>query len=158
MLTNEQVIAAQKAQLEAFHELTTHYVSSVGKLTELNLRLAKDCLQDSATNANNMLDSMVGQPASSLQNSVPEPLLPRLTDYFSHLFDLASSMGHEFTEMLSSHAEKANKQLIENVDDALKNVPVGSEPVTKAVKEVVENGKPSGEVIRDAFQKSSKTD
>ncbi len=36
MLTNEQIIAAQQAQLKALHELSTHYLSSVEKLTALN--------------------------------------------------------------------------------------------------------------------------
>lgn len=110
MLTNEQVIAAQKAQLEAFHELATHYVSSVEKLTALNLRLAQGCLQDSASNAQKIFDSKGRPHLLGIHHSMFEPVFPRVTDYCKHLFDIASTLGHGLTEVLVSHADKTQQQ------------------------------------------------
>ena len=159
MLTNEQVIAAQKAQIEAFHELTTHYVSSVEKLTELNLRLAKDCLQDSNSNGSKILDSMAGQGQQATSTHLPvlEPLLPRMTEYWKHLLELATSMGHEFNEILASHAESVRKKLIETVDKDSGDEPQGADPEGKAVKVVVESNKPTAVRIREALQKAEKS-
>lgn len=117
MLTNEQIIAAQKAQLEAFHELATHYVSSVEKLTALNLRLTQGCLQDSASNAQKILDSKGGHHLLGIHHSTFESISPRVTDYCKHLFDIASTLGHGLTEVFVSHADKTRQHLTANSDE-----------------------------------------
>ena len=51
MLTPEQLLAAQKANMEALHDLTTKAFKSVERLVELNMMATKAMLDESAAHA-----------------------------------------------------------------------------------------------------------
>jgi hypothetical protein len=99
-----------------------------------------------------------GPQASGSHFSVLERLLPRVADYCRPLFELTRTMGHEFGDMFSSHAEKAHAQLMASLDEAMKNTPAVFEPVVKAARDAVDNKKISTDLVRDAFRESGKSD
>ncbi|MEO0004141.1 MAG: hypothetical protein RLZZ22_1833, partial [Pseudomonadota bacterium] len=73
MLSNEQIITAQQVQLKALHELATHYLSSVGKLTALNLKLSQDTLNDGTQQAQASLNARDAQDLMQLHGNRLQP-------------------------------------------------------------------------------------
>ena len=58
MLTPEQLLAAQKANMEALHDLTTKAFESVERLVELNMTATKAMLDESAAHAQALLGGL----------------------------------------------------------------------------------------------------
>jgi phasin family protein len=111
MLTNEQIIAAQQAQLKALHELSTHYLSSVGKLTALNLKLSQDTLNDGAQQAQASLNVQDGQELMQLHGSSLQPHVERIAAYSRHLMDIFSHWGEGVAQVFQSQQEQARESL-----------------------------------------------
>lgn len=106
MLTNEQIIAAQQAQLKALHELSTHYLSSVEKLTALNLKLSQDTLNDSALQAQASLNVKDGQDLLQLQGNSLQPHVERVAAYSRHLMDIFSHWGVGVAQVFQNQQEQ----------------------------------------------------
>ena len=111
MLTNEQIIAAQQAQLKALHELSTHYLSSVEKLTALNLKLSQDTLNDSTQQAQASLNAKDAQELMQLQGNSLQPHVERAAAYSRHLMDIFSHWGQGVAQVFQSQQEQTRESL-----------------------------------------------
>ena len=81
MLTPEQLLAAQKANMEALHDLTTKAFESVERLVELNMTATKAMLDESAAHAQALLGAKDMQELLALQASVFQPLAEKTAAY-----------------------------------------------------------------------------
>ena len=90
MLTPEQLLAAQKANMEALHDLTTKAFESVERLVELNMTATKAMLDESAAHAQALLGARDMQELLALQASVFQPLAEKTAAYSRHLYDIAA--------------------------------------------------------------------
>ena len=111
MLTQEQIIAAQQAQLNSLHELATHFLSSVEKLTALNLKLSQDTLNDSARQAQASLNFQDGQNLISLQGSSLQPHIERAAAYSRQLMDIFSHWGEGVAQVFQSQQDQVRESL-----------------------------------------------
>ena len=73
MLTAEQMIAAQKANVETLFGLTNKAFEGVEKLVELNLQVAKAALGEAGENARAALSVKDAQELLALQASLLQP-------------------------------------------------------------------------------------
>ncbi|PRD67827.1 hypothetical protein C6P61_14230 [Malikia spinosa] len=102
MLTNEQIIAAQQAQLKALHELSTHYLSSVEKLTALNLKLSQDTLNDGAQQVQASLNAKDAQDLMQLHGNSLQPHVERAAAYSRQLMDILSHWGQGVAQVFQN--------------------------------------------------------
>src|SRR5688572_24224260 len=96
MLTAEQILAAQKANVETLFGLTTKAFEGVEKLVELNLTASKAALAEAAGTTQSVLAVKDAQELLALQASLFQPLAEKTAAYSRHLYDIASSTGAEF--------------------------------------------------------------
>ena len=111
MLTNEQIIAAQQAQLKALHELSTHYLSSVEKLTALNLRLSQDTLNDSTQQVQASLNAKDTQELMQLHGSSLQPHVDRIANYSRQLMDIVGHWGAGVAQVFQDQQDQARDAL-----------------------------------------------
>ncbi|WP_170073054.1 phasin family protein [Malikia granosa] len=111
MLTTEQIIAAQQAQLKALHELSTHYLSSVKQLTALNLRLSQDTLNDQTQQAQASLNAKDGQELLQLHGNSLQPHVDRIATYTRHLMDIVSHWGAGVAQVFQAQQEQVRESL-----------------------------------------------
>ena len=97
-LTPEQVIAANKANLETLVGLTNKAFAGVEQLIELNLAAAKAAMADSQQQAHAVLSVKDAQQLLSLQASLFQPLAEKAVAYNRHLYEIASSTGADLTK------------------------------------------------------------
>ncbi|WP_333710861.1 phasin family protein [Malikia spinosa] len=102
MLTNEQIIEAQQAQLKALHELSTHYLSSVEKLTALNLKLSQDTLNDGTQQVQASLNAKDAQDLMQLQGNSLQPHVERAAAYSRQLMDILSHWGQGVAQVFQN--------------------------------------------------------
>lgn len=103
MLTPEQLVAAQKARLAALHELTLKHVSSVEKLTQLNLQLLKNAIDQHAEHTHALFSAQSVNDWLHAHSQLWHPLSERATQYQQQLHTIAIELQHEVQHFLQQH-------------------------------------------------------
>ncbi len=137
MMTVEQVLAAQKANVETLLGLTAKAFEGVEKIVELNLAASKAALAETGDNAKAMLSVKDAQDLMALQSGLLQPLAEKTAAYSRHLYEIASGTTSEFTKAVESQAAEAQQKFVGMLDTAAKNAPVGSETAVAAMKSAV---------------------
>jgi phasin family protein len=108
-LTADQILAAQKANLETLFGLTTKAFEGVEKLVELNVTASKAALAEAAGTAQAALSVKDAQELLTLQASLFQPLAEKTAAYSRHLYDIAQGTGAEFSKAFEAKALKPSK-------------------------------------------------
>jgi len=155
MLTAEQMIAAQKANIETIFGLTQKAFEGVEKLVELNVQATKAALSESANNTQAMLSVKDAQELLNLQASMVQPLAEKTVAYSRHLYDIASGTGAEFGKAAEATATDAQKKFMAVVDNASKNAPTGSETAVAVMKSAVSAANNAIESVQKAVKQAT---
>lgn len=154
-LTPEQVVAANKANLETLVGLTTKAFSGVEQLIELNLAAAKTALADSQNHINASLSVKDAQELLALQSSLFQPLAEKAVAYNRHLYEIATGTGAHFHGTVEDKVAEAQKAFHAMVDNAAKNAPAGSETAVAAFKTAVSAGTNALETVQKAVKQAT---
>jgi phasin family protein len=155
MLTAEQVLASQKANVETLFGLTTKAFEGVEKLVELNVTATKAALAEAAGTTQAVLGVKDAQELLALQASLFQPLAEKTAAYSRHLYDIASGTGAEFGKAFESQATEAQKKFMAVIDNAAKNAPAGSETAVAVFKSAVAAGNNALESVQKAVKQAS---
>jgi len=134
MLTAEQLIAAQKANVETLFGLTNKAFEGVEKLVELNLQVAKTALGEAGDTARAALSVKDAQELMALQASLLQPSAEKAAAYSRHVYDIAAETNAEVTKAVEAQVADAQKKFINLVDTASKNAPAGTENAVALVR------------------------
>ncbi len=155
MMTVEQVIASQKANVETLLGLTSKAFEGVEKIVELNLSASKAALAESGDHAKAMLSVKDAQELLALQSSILQPLAEKTAAYSRHLYEIASGTSSEFTKALESQAAEAQQKFMGMVDSAAKNAPAGSEAAVAVMKNAVSAANTALESVQKAVKQAT---
>ncbi|HSX94562.1 MAG TPA: phasin family protein [Hydrogenophaga sp.] len=155
MLTAEQIVAAQKSQMDTLFGLTQKAFEGVEKLVELNLQATKAALSESANNAQALLSVKDAQELLNLQASLVQPLAEKTVAYSRHLYDIASGTGAEFSKAAEATAADTQKKFMAVVDNAAKNAPAGSETAVAVMKSAVSAANNAIESVQKAVKQAT---
>ncbi len=155
MMTAEQVVAAQKANLETLFGLTQKAFEGVEKLVELNIQASKAALNESATHSQAVLSVKDAQELLALQAGLMQPLAEKTAAYSRHLYDIASGTGAEFAKAAEAQASDAQTKFMAVVDNAAKNAPAGSETAVAAMKSAVSAASTAMESVQKAVKQAT---
>ncbi len=155
MLTVEQILAAQKANVETLFGLTNKAFAGVEKLVELNIHASKAALADAADNTKAALSVKDAQELLALQAGLFQPLAEKTASYSRHLYDIATSAGSEFTSAFEAQAAEGQKKFMSLVDGAAKNAPAGSETAVAVMKSAVAAATNAFESVQKAVKQAS---
>jgi len=137
MLTVEQVVAVNKANLNVLFGLTGKTFESVEKLAELNLAASKAALNESAAHAQALLKVKDVQELLALQTEALQPVGEKFSAYSRHVYDITAGTQAEFTKAVEAQLADAQKAVMNLVDAAAKNAPAGSESAVALLKTAV---------------------
>jgi phasin family protein len=137
MLTPEQVLAAQKANVETLFGLTAKAFEGVEKLVELNLQVARTAMTETAETTKAALSVKDAQELLQLQAGMLQPAAEKAASYGRHLYDIAAGTGAEVTKVAEAQMADAQKKLMAMVDTAVKNAPAGTENAAALMKSAV---------------------
>ena len=154
-LTADQILAAQKANLETLFGLTTKAFEGVEKLVELNVTASKAALAEAAGTAQAALNVKDAQELLTLQASLFQPLAEKTAAYSRHLYDIASAAGAELGKTLEGQTADAQKKFVGLVDNAAKNAPAGSETAVAVMKSAVAAANNAFESMQKAVKQAS---
>ena len=155
MLTPEQIVAAQKANMETLYGLTAKAFEGVEKLIDLNVNATKAAMAESAGHTQAMLSAKDAQELLALQASMFQPLAEKAAAYSRHLYDIASATGAEFGKAFESKMAESQAQMAALVDNAAKNAPAGSETAVAVMKSAVAAANNAFESVQKAVKQAS---
>ena len=154
-LTPEQVIAAQKANLDTFFGLTNKAFEGFEKLVELNVTASRAALADVAQHTQAVLAAKDPQELIALQTGALQPLAEKSVAYSRHLYDIASGTGTEFTKAVETQAAEGQRNFNNLVETAAKNAPAGSETSVAVFKSAVSAANNAFESVQKAVKQAS---
>ena len=155
MLTADQILAAQKANIETLFGLTTKAFEGVEKLVELNITASKAALTEAAETAQTALGVKDAQELLALQAALFQPMAEKTAAYSRHLYDISTATGAEFTKAVEGQFADAQKKFLAVVDNAAKNAPAGSETAVAVFKSAVAAGNNALESVQKAVKQAT---
>ncbi|WP_426146481.1 phasin family protein [Polaromonas sp. DSR2-3-2] len=150
--TNDQLIATQKSNVEAFAGLSEKAFASFEKLIELNMAASKALLGESISHLQALTEVKDAQELMTLQSSLAKPMAEKAASYSRHLYDIVSGSSADFTKVFESTSAESQKTVTELLETSLKNAPAGSEAAVAVIKSAMTAGNNAVETA----QKSAK--
>ncbi|MFN4328021.1 MAG: phasin family protein [Limnobacter sp.] len=137
VLTPEQLIEVQKANLEKLLGLSQKSFSHVEKAVELNLNAAKTALEDGIEALKALSGAKDVQDFVAVSSSVAQPLSEKAVAYGKNVYGLASGIVSEAAALIEEQVSDSNKKFVELFETASKNAPAGSEGALALVKSAI---------------------
>ncbi|UUZ66204.1 phasin family protein (plasmid) [Polaromonas sp. P1-6] len=171
MLTAEQMLAAQKANIETLFGLTNKAFEGVEKLVELNVTASKAALSEAGSHTQALLSVKDAQELLALQAGLIQPLAEKTAAYSRHLYDIASGTGAEFGKafeaevaevqnrfaefgkVFAADAAEAQKTFVALVGNAAKNA-AGTETAVAVMKSAVTAANNAFESVQKAVKQA----
>ena len=155
MLTAENLIAAQKANVETLFGLTNKAFEGVEKLVELNLQMARTALGEAGETARAALSVKDAQELVALQASLLQPTAEKAAAYSRHVYDIAALTNAEVTKAVEAQLGDAQKNFMGLVDSASKNAPAGTENAVALVRSAVAAANNAFESVQKAAKQAA---
>jgi phasin family protein len=137
MLTAEQLLTAQKGNVETLFGLTAKAFEGVEQLVALNLQVAKAGLTEVAAHAKATLSVKDAQELLALQASLLQPAAEKAAAYSRHLYEIAQGTSAEVSKIAEGKIAESQASFMAAVDSAVKNAPAGTENAVALVKSAV---------------------
>jgi phasin family protein len=155
MMTAEQLITAQKSNLETLFGLTGKAFEGIEKLIELNMQVAKAVMSEAAATTQAVLSVKDAQELLALQAGLLQPAAEKAAAYSRHLYDIATSTGTEVNRVAEATAAEAQAKFMAVVDTAVKNAPAGTENAVALVKSAVAAASNAFEGVQKAAKQAA---
>lgn len=155
MLTPEQMMAAQKANLETLIGLTHKAFEGVEKLVELNLQVARTALSDSADTTKAVLSAKDAQQLLALQAELLAPVAQKAAAYQRNLYQIATATNAEWIKAAEAQMAAAQHNLHQLIDTAGKSAPAGTENAVALVKSAVSAANNAFETVHKAARQAA---
>lgn len=137
---NDQLIATQKSNVEAFAGLSEKAFASFEKLVELNMAASKALLGESISHLQALAEVKDVQSLLALQSAVVKPMAEKAASYSRHVYDIVSGSSADFTKVFESASAESQKTVTELLETSLKNAPAGSEAAVAVIKSAMTAG------------------
>ena len=112
MLTAEQILAAQKANVQTLFGLTGKAFEGVEKLVELNLQVAKTALEEASETTAAALSVKDAQELLALQASMLQPTAEKAAAYGRHVYDIAAATNAEVAKAAEAQFAEAQQKFL----------------------------------------------
>jgi phasin family protein len=133
----EQIIAAQKANVETSFALATKGFDSFQKTVDLSLQAFKSMITEGEEVTLGMLSQKDPQESVTLLNGTAGLVAPRLMSYYSKLFVIASNAQLELANVGNQQFVEQQHKLQNLIDDAARHAPAAAEPAITALKSAI---------------------
>lgn len=155
MITVEQIVNTQKANIETLFGLTGKAFEGVEKLIELNIQVAKTAMTEAAQTTQAALSAKDAQELLALQSSLLQPAAEKAAAYSRYVYEIAASTGAEVTRVAEATSADAQAKFMAIVDTAVKNAPAGTENGVALVKSAVAAANNAIETVQKAAKQAT---
>jgi len=133
----EQFVQFGKSSLEAALSLANITLQSTERLVGLQLKTAKEALDESIKSAKALSDVKNVQDFLSIQSTTAQPSLEKAVAYSRSLYEVAAETQTQITKVIEDRFSKVSGELVAAMDKAVKTAPAGSETAIAAFKSAI---------------------
>jgi phasin family protein len=133
-VTPEQVVATNKAGVEALINLAHSQFAAFERLSALTFNATKAAFEDSVAHTKALMNAKDVQEVVNLNAAAAQPSIEKAIAYSRSVYDVASKSQGELTRLVESQASEFNKGVVSLVDKVSRNAPAGSDVAVAAVK------------------------
>jgi phasin family protein len=133
----EQFMQFGKSSLEAALSLANITLQGTERLVGLQLKTAKEALDESIRSAKALSDIKNVQELMSLQSTAAQPNMEKAMAYSRSVYEVAADTQTKINKVLEDRMSKVGGELVAAVDKAVKTAPAGSETAVAAFKSAV---------------------
>lgn len=135
--TPDQLIAFNKANIEAAARFAGVALHGAERLVDLQLKAAKDAFAESIESAKALAAIKDPQQLGTLKETFAQPRLDKATAYARSFYDVAAATQAEMGKLVEAQVAEFNKQVVAALDRMVKNAPAGSEIGIAAFKSAI---------------------
>ena len=132
--TPDQLIALNKANVEAFVRFAGVALEGAERLLDLQLKTAKNALSDGLENARILASVRDFEQLTALKDTLVQPTFEKATAYAKKAYDVATETQTDLNKLVEDQVTEFNKQVISALDQIVKTAPAGSEVGIAAMK------------------------
>jgi len=140
---HDQMSMAAKASMEAnlalYTALTSKTLESVEKLINLNISTVKSSLEDSSSQAKQLLAVRDAEEFLAIVREQAKPSMSKAIAYGGNLFSIAQGIQSELSSAAEAQMSAASRKVNELVEQAASNAPAGSESLVALAKSTLGN-------------------
>ena len=125
--TPEQLVAINKANLEAAMKFAGVALQGAERILDLQLKAARSAFADSVENAKTIAAVKDLQQLTALKDTMAQPTIEKATAYAKSVYDVATATQVEMGKLVEEQVAEFNKQVVAALDKMVKNAPAGSE-------------------------------
>lgn len=131
---NEQISEVAKVNVDSIVEASQVAFDGVEKLVDLQLRVAKNAMAQSAENLKAMASAKDVQELVKVQSSFAVPSLESAVSYANAVYGIMSESANAFARMAEGQIAASNEKITSAVEEFSKSAPAGSESGVALVK------------------------
>jgi phasin family protein len=155
MITIEQTVDTQKANLDTLTGLAGTAFEGIEKLIELNLSAIKTAMSEAEQTSQSALSVKDVQELFALQQIVLQPIGEKVVAYSRSVYEIAASTGAEMMRVAEAQSAAAQAKFLAIVDTALKNAPAGSEQGVAMIKSAMAAASTAIETAQKAAKRAT---
>jgi phasin family protein len=134
---HDRLVQLSKSSIEAALTVANITLQSTERLLDLNLKAAKETLDESLRNAKALSEAKNVQDFVALQSGAAQPGIDKALAYSRSLYEVASQAQGELSKLVEARRAQVNEELMAALDKAAKAAPAGAEPAFAAFKSAV---------------------
>jgi phasin family protein len=127
-----------ESQLVFMTELSIKLCDSVRKVSELNLRLAQQLIEDSVTSSRQMINTTGPVEFASAAMAAGQPMAERMRHYNQQLLSLLAGAQVELTRTAESHIPEASRNAAAMADELVRKASEETERATERQRSAIE--------------------
>ncbi len=132
--TPDRFMQLGKTSLETALSVATITLQSTERLLDLNIKTAKEALDQGMRSAKALSEASNVQEIVTLQSSTAQPGIDKAIAYSRGLYEVATQAQGELNKLVEARMAQVNEELIAALDKAAKAAPAGTEPAIAAFK------------------------
>lgn len=135
--TPEQLIALNKANMEAAMRFAGVALEGAERMIDLQLKAAKSAFTDSIEGAKALASVKDMQQLAALKDNLAQPSIEKATAYAKSMYDVAALTQSEINKLVEEQVSDFNKEVVTMLDKMVKTAPAGSEVGISAIKSAI---------------------
>jgi len=151
--TPDELKKLQSESLQAGNSAALKMLEGFEKLTALNLRMARESMEQSAEQINALLVAKDVKSLTDLVSSFAQPPTEKFTAYAKAVSAIAKEANSGFAEMVQQQIAKGNQQLAAAIEQMARSAPAGSEGAVAFMKQAMAGANSTYEQLNEATRK-----
>jgi phasin family protein len=151
-LTPEQIVATNKAGVEAILGFAHSQFAAFERLSALNFNATKAAFDEGISHAKALLSAKDVQDFVTLNAAAAQPSLEKAIAYSRNVYEVTAQTNGELAKSIEIQAAEFNKNLVGLLDKISMNAPAGTDVAVTAVKSALA----AANSAYDSFTKAAK--